>query len=91
MSDDAFCYCFGVFFVGDVLDRLDSDVVAMDSDGRCTVVACRDGSLRLLASPSDGGFVQASACMPVVFCFSVACVIGRHSLGLLELLREATW
>lgn len=40
--------------------RLDSEVVAMDSDGRCTVVACRDGSLRLLGSLEDGGFTQAS-------------------------------
>lgn len=32
----------------------------MDSDGRCTVVACRDGSLRLLGSLKDGGFTQAS-------------------------------
>ncbi|CAN0174364.1 unnamed protein product [Scytosiphon promiscuus] len=40
--------------------RLDSEVVAMDSDGRCTVVACRDGSLRLLASLDDGGFVQTA-------------------------------
>ncbi|CAM9674725.1 unnamed protein product [Ectocarpus sp. 12 AP-2014] len=38
--------------------RLDSEVVAMDSDGRCTVVACRDGSLRLLGSLEDGGFTQ---------------------------------
>ena len=32
----------------------------MDSDGMCTVVACRDGSLRLLSSPLSKGFVQAS-------------------------------
>lgn len=32
----------------------------MDSDGMCTVVACKDGSLRLLSS-SLKGFVQASA------------------------------
>lgn len=32
----------------------------MDSDGMCTMVACRDGSLRLLSSPLSRGFVQAS-------------------------------
>lgn len=69
ISDDPFFSCCFlvvflcvIVFVGGVLDRLDSDVLAMDSDGHCTVVACRDGSLRLLASRSDGGFVQASAC-----------------------------
>ena len=30
----------------------------MDSDGDCTVVACSDGSVRVLASLEDGGFVQ---------------------------------
>lgn len=39
--------------------RLDSEIVAMDSDGYCTVVACRDGSVRLLGSVDDyGGFMQ---------------------------------
>lgn len=33
----------------------------MDSDGMCTVVACKDGSLRVLSSPLPKGFVQASA------------------------------
>lgn len=49
---------FALIFV--VVDRLDSEVAAMDSDGRCTVVACKDASLRLLSSLDDGGFVQAS-------------------------------
>lgn len=31
----------------------------MDSDGRCTVIACKDGSVRFLGSLQDGGFVQA--------------------------------
>lgn len=30
----------------------------MKSDGRCTVVVCKDRSIRLLASLTDAGFVQ---------------------------------
>lgn len=51
------CFLLG-FFV--MMDRLDSEVAAMESDGRCTVVACKDASLRLLSSLDHGGFVQAS-------------------------------
>lgn len=40
--------------------RLDSGVVAMDSDGCCTIVGCRDGSLRMLDSHDGRGFAQAS-------------------------------
>lgn len=55
-----FLYCFFFVFCASRLCRLDSEIVAMDSDGCCTVVACKDASLRLLGSLDDGGFVQAS-------------------------------
>ncbi|CAN0496055.1 unnamed protein product [Hapterophycus canaliculatus] len=48
----------------------------MDSDGRCTVVACRDGSLRLLGSLDNGDFVEVGSLL------IAAKVATRSCLGL---------